>query len=243
MEEKAKIIQNPMENYTEKREQYLNLKIDTECIWVKKLRGILNSDIHEKPLGCKISNTHIRIGKVHLDSFYEAQILFSHSHWVQRFANELSCKIIANISQNCKIKRIVLVGYETYIEPVMYLLKDVIKKKTKIDVEYCIFEEEKYTYLQNVKEPEIRYIENAFKNIDSENELIATQIVFICGISTTLNTYERMIKQLKTDLCKKIYKNNEESSKESKTKLNALFNLDINDINKKNTKKKYFISV
>ena len=45
----------------------------------KELENILNRDIHEKSLGCKISNTHIRIGKVHLNTFYEAQLLFGNA--------------------------------------------------------------------------------------------------------------------------------------------------------------------
>lgn len=231
MKEKTKKEIGFTENYTNKREQYLNLRINNECVWVTKLRSILNSDIHEKPLGCKISNTHIRIGKVHLDTFYEAQILFSHAHWVQRFANELSHKITDSILQK---KRIVLVGYETYIEPVMYLLKEVIKKKYReLDVEYCIFEEEKYTYLQNVKAPEIRYIETAFKKGDTEDILKATQIVFICGISTTLSTYARMLDQVKTDLSNKIY--NDEIADKDEKRLKALFNTNVESKDKNPT--------
>lgn len=199
------------ETYYDIRERYLNLNINGECVWVKKLRNILNSDIHEKPLGCKISDTHIKISKVHLDTFYEAQILFSHAHWVERFANELSSKIIAGGDEfkNSGKNKIVLIGYETYIEPVMYRLRGVLEKKLKdCAVEYCIYEEAKYTYLQDVKEPEIRYIETAFKEGETEEELKATQIVFICGISTTLKTYESMLEQLRKDLNKKIEKSN-----------------------------------
>ena len=191
------------EQYFAIREKFLNLSYDNEHIWVKKLRSILYSDIHEQPLGCRISNTHIRIGKVHLDTFFEAQILFSHAQWIQRFANELYLKIVErneNIFANSN--KIVLIGYETYMEPVMSRLKEVFKEQTngRANVEYCIYEEQKYTYLQNLKAPEIRYIENAFKTI-SEKDLKNLQMIFICGISTTLSTYEKMRKQLFHDIC------------------------------------------
>ena len=190
------------EQYFAIREKFLNLSYDNEHIWVKKLRSILYSDIHQQPLGCRISNTHIRIGKVHLDTFFEAQILFSHAQWIQRFANELYLKIVErneNILANSN--KIVLIGYETYMEPVMSRLKEVFKEQTngRANVEYCIYEEQKYTYLQNLKAPEIRYIENAFKTI-SGKDLKNLQIVFICGISTTLSTYEKMRKQLIHDI-------------------------------------------
>lgn len=190
------------EQYFAIREKFFNLSYDNEHIWVKKLRSILYSDIHEQPLGCRISNTHIRIGKVHLDTFFEAQILFSHAQWIQRFANELYLKIVErneNILANNN--KIVLIGYETYMEPVMSRLKEVFKEQTNggANVEYCIYEEQKYTYLQNLKAPEIRYIENVFKTI-SGKDLKNLQIIFICGISTTLSTYDKMRKQLIYDI-------------------------------------------
>ena len=194
-------------NYIDIREKFLSLRIKDESIWVTKLRGILNSDIHKKPLGCKISNTHIRIGKVHLDTFYEAQILFSHAHWVQRFANELSFKIknkLKSSDKNAGAKRVVFVGYETYIEPVMYLLRKNIKNWIgDVPVEYCIFEEKKFTYQQQVKDPEIRYIESAFQATDSKNLIMGTHVFFICGISTTLSACERMRERLHNALKEK----------------------------------------
>lgn len=206
---------NFTQEYIRKREKYLTLDVDGNCNWMTKLRYILNSDIHEKPLGCKISNTHMRIGKVHLDTFFEAQILFSHARWVKRFAIALGQSILAtnqNIKSDSKPKKIVLVGYETYIEPVLYYLKKHIKEEyykknqKQLPVEYCIFEEKKYIYHQTEKGPEIRYIETAFNKQDTIETCEQTQIIFVCGISSTLNTFGRMKKQLREDLKTKVYR-------------------------------------
>lgn len=81
-----------------------------------QLEKILDTDIHESSLGCKISNTHIRIGKVHLDTFYEAQLLFGNSYWTDVFSfyfyHFIKQKIRNNI--NLKNRPIILYGYETY---------------------------------------------------------------------------------------------------------------------------------
>lgn len=178
---------NSSNRYGEKRDGYYNIQINGEAIWVKKLRSILNSDIHKKPLGCKISDTHVKINKVHLSSFFEAQILFSHAYWIKRFAAELSNIISRETSEE---KSILLVGYETYIEPVMFCLKkrlteeEGFKDKT---VNYCIYEEKKFTYDQNIRGENLRYLKSAINS-----EVMPTCVIFLCGISTTLSTHIKM---------------------------------------------------
>ena len=83
----------------------IGLNDDLDPVWVKKLKLILESDIHDKPLGCKINDTHMKIGNVHMSSFYEAQILFSHARWVGRFSGWLNRMIredIKNTTKNIK---------------------------------------------------------------------------------------------------------------------------------------------
>lgn len=183
------------------RQAYLNLRIgtDEDCdkVWVKKLKNILQSDIHSKPLGCKVDDTHIRIGEVHLGAFFEAQILFSHRYWVNRFADWLTERIIEkNKAPKLQKKNIVLVGYETYVEPVLYKisrnLDSHIDKKSGHSAKYLIFEEKKYIQAERTTEKcRFRYIDELDKDA-----LKDTLIVYICGISSTLTTFNRMIKEL-----------------------------------------------
>ena len=151
---------------------------EKEKFWIKRLRNILESDIHERPLGCKIPETHIKIGNVHMHSFYEAQILFSHSHWVQRFSVWLN----EQIGKLGDIKAINVIGYETYIEPVLFSMKST---NEHVDIRYGIYEEPKLIQgLDNPTEERIRYIERLHSN---------APCIYICGISSTLKTFKRMI--------------------------------------------------
>lgn len=172
------------------REAYLSIKVGdgdpihpTEEVWVKKLRAILRSDIHEQPLGCCIEDTHIKVGDgvVHLDTFYEAQLLFSNARWVRMFTQWIISKISCGLSPN---EKVLVIGYETYLHP---LLVQVSKRNPNI--QYCIYEEEKYTQSDNTSPARIRNIDNYLKSITS-NEY--RNIVFLCGISTTLSTLAKM---------------------------------------------------
>lgn len=177
-------MSNLPENMHILRESYYALKIGREPdehrepIWVKKLRHILNADIHHKPLGCRIENTHIIVGAgdVHMGSFFEAQILFSHAKWVANFTEWLGKQIEDKLKGPCLV-----VGYETYVEPVLANLRSRNGK-----IRYCIYEEPKYTQRNQVSKERLRYIEDALPDSRLKN------IVYLCGISATLGTFKKM---------------------------------------------------
>lgn len=172
------------------RESFYSLEIgrETDCrkepVWVKKLHNILSNDIHQKSLGCLISNTHITVGAgtVHMGSFFEAQILFSHAKWIDRFAGWLENELKEKTEAPCLI-----VGYETYIEPVLANLK-----ARNPNIAYCIYEEPKYTQRDKISKERLRYLEDSlltkFGNLNSKIK----SVVFLCGISSTLSTHEKM---------------------------------------------------
>ncbi len=172
--------------FAELRNSYYDLEMGGEKIWIKKLRNILESDIHQKPLGCKISNTHVKIGEIHLDTFYEAQILFSHPRWINRFSEWLLEEICNHTKEESKI---LIIGYETYIEPVLVSLKENIVIKNR-QADYCVYEEPKYIRSEEKSEQKIRYLR---KFISKKKDIEAyKKIVFVCGISSTLNTFYKM---------------------------------------------------
>ena len=178
------------------RSDFSNIQIgEDNCkeeVWLKKLRNILQSDIHDKPLGCKISDTHVKVGGVHLGEFYEAQILFSHRYWISRFAGWLLDQIEVNLLKMDTL--IVLVGYETYFEPVLYELQQkLIDKKTSVYERYLVYEEPKYISIGEKTDVAIRYIERLKRDLDNGNVNINNiQFVFLCGISSTLSTFSKM---------------------------------------------------
>ena len=194
-----------LKRYYELRSVFLQLKVESENksepVWVKQLENILCSDIHQKPLGCKISNTHIKVGDVHLETFYEAEVLFSHHYWNSLFSDWLCDKIKEVVSG--KEKDIYVIGYETYIEPVLFLLKDCLKKNAKINMHYGIYEEPKFTqnagYLKT--KTNIRYADDFKDSIQSNS-----YVFYLCGISTTLNTFREMNEKLHKECEKELNK-------------------------------------
>lgn len=177
---------NRQKNMDTLRESYYSIKIGGEAaeqgepVWVKKLRNILDTDIHQKTLGCRISDTHIKIGTgaIHMSSFFEAQLLFSHAKWINRFSMWLE-EQLESTQKPCLI-----VGYETYIEPLLANLKS--RCSVNNDICYCIYEEPKYTQRDSITTERLRYIDEAMR------EKKIKSVVFLCGISSTLSTHEKM---------------------------------------------------
>jgi len=179
---------------------FIGKENDEEPVWIKKLKIILDADIHNKPLGCKISDTHVKIGEVHMGAFYEAQILFSHARWIRKFSEWLDSRMREQLEGKQNVKNIVIIGYETYIEPVLYTLKQKIEDNSDWCVYYGIYEEPKF--IQNKAgaktDVRIRYIEDVLEL----NTRDSTQVFFVCGISSTLHTLKKM-KELFWSICEK----------------------------------------
>jgi len=150
-----------------------------------KLYSVISNDIHGEQLGCKLSHTHIRVKDVHLDTFYEAQLLFANSYWYNVFAKYLYEELQNRNELKNKTKPIILYAYETYSEPMLYLLKSKLKNIGYSNVEYIIFENEKYISTGNKSKQRIRYAETVFDKIGDSD----FSVVYICGISTTLSTF------------------------------------------------------
>ena len=81
--------------------------------------------------GCKISNVRVRLGsKIHIDNFYEAELLFHNIGNIRRFAYLIAMDIFA-LKDESKTEEndiIYILGYENYSAPVVQevvrLLKD-----------------------------------------------------------------------------------------------------------------------
>ena len=76
----------------------------------------------------------MRIGsKIHVDNFYEAQLLFHNNYFTNRFAYLLKQKL-DKIIQNRKVKKIYFVGYENYSEMLLYELTQLYDKDYDKDI-------------------------------------------------------------------------------------------------------------
>lgn len=186
-----------------KIQKYKFINADTEQVWKKELKLVLNRDIHEKGLGCCIDNTHMKIGDIHIGKFFEAQFLFGNAYWISIFSNALK-EIIVENNKNYT-NRILIIGYETYIEPVAIQTRDLLYN-SGYNVEYCIYEEPKYIAHGKKSGVRIRFRNDKdLQNYDS--------YIIICGIASTLSTYNQIISKIQSEIHPDIINISDENEK------------------------------
>lgn len=157
----------------------------------EKLNRVLENDIHDQYLGCKLENTHVRSNGVHLDTFYEAQLLFVNAYWCNIFAQYLYEDILLTVSDSIS-KPILIIGYESYCEQLLFSLYHKLLNKGYNNVTFAVFENERYISPEEKTPQRLRYIENFFEK-NSIYDLKDAEIVFICGITTTLSTMKNCL--------------------------------------------------
>lgn len=162
--------------------------------YYNNLITVLKNDIHGRDLGCCMKDVHIRTEKVHLHTFYEGQLLFSNTYWYHIFADYLYEMILKDDELNKKTK-ILLYGYETYSEQMLFVATRKLKEQG-ILAWYALYENPKYITVDATSETRIRYL-NSFMEQCGEDDI---GIVYIFGIGTTLATLsERMDFQLQNE--------------------------------------------
>lgn len=99
--------------------------------FLEQMRARLERDIRESSLGggCKISGVHIRLGsKLHVESFYEGELLFHNSGNVMRFAYLLVQELLYGDDPLSANQNIVLLGYEKYSTHLMHQIEYWLKQ-------------------------------------------------------------------------------------------------------------------
>lgn len=83
------------------------------CWFLRRMARLIDRDIREQALGCKINNIHVRLGsKMHIEDFFEAELLFQNVSVVSRFAFLIVQVILKQ--HPTERKPILLAGYENY---------------------------------------------------------------------------------------------------------------------------------
>lgn len=158
-------------------------------------KQILETDIQKEGFGCKIENTHMRLGStIHIGSFYEAELLFNNRLFISRFSYIL-VKDILKSSQFLDACKVTLYSYalysETLIVEVMDLLSEMFPEK---DIDYAIFEREadhrEFSHVDR-----IRYSNNQKTEDDRKAYFAERKIICIVPINSTLKTHEKMLNQ------------------------------------------------
>lgn len=126
----------------------LYLVDDSGISWFKKqMQHRLKTDLRTEEYGCKISEVKVRLGsKIHVDTFYEAELLLHNVGTVKRFAYLLAEEIIKDIKEKGdefvnELKSgkgyLFLLGYENYsavlMQEVHRLIKDYLGDNSKIE--------------------------------------------------------------------------------------------------------------
>lgn len=175
-----------------------------DTIFEKYVETVVNRNIQAKELGCKIENTHMRLGStIHVNHFYEAEILFGNSFFVDRFALLIIKRLLMPFSDVnpyepvSKFDRITLYGYSNYSELVIFCTMHFLRKIfPEIDVDYAILERESAD--RGFKHVDrIRYSTYFGEKEEGENKrknyFQSRKIISIIPIASTLKTNEKMI--------------------------------------------------
>ena len=107
-----------------------------ESWFLQQVREHINTNIWENRFGCKIPDVRVRLGsKIHIDTFYEAELLFHNMANVKRFAYLIAQDIIANSASDLCSNISYIVGYENYsailVQEVIELLHAYIPTKKR----------------------------------------------------------------------------------------------------------------
>jgi len=178
--------------------------------WFKELDRLVSTPIYNGGIRIHDEATHIQVSGVHMDAFYSADPLFGSAYWSRMFARWLGKKIHKQIGD--KKKKIILLGYENVLEPVLSILNDnLCSKYGYMSCEYMVFENERHIDAAKKSKPHLRGIDrllgktegntqkNKKKTIRDEFETGTTQLVLIMGVSSTLSTYPKLFKALQKE--------------------------------------------
>ncbi len=147
----------------------------------KNLETVLQNDIHGGDLGCCLRNVHVRVGGVHLNTFYEGQLLFANLYWYQIFAHYI-CETVLTDEKIDGKEDILLYGYETYSEQMLFATAQKLREKGR-KVYYAVFENPKYITAAELSEQRVRYVEQL---LDAPVQKLC--VIYLYGIGTTLTT-------------------------------------------------------
>lgn len=155
---------------------------------------VLETDIQEKVFGCKITNTHMRLGStIHIDSFYEAELLFSNKMFISRFAFLLVKQIETELKELKNHLKITLYSYALYSEQFIFEVMNILKKlHPEKDFDYAILEREAehrdYSHIDR-----IRYNKNFVSEEERNLYFSDRMLITVVPIETTLKTHTKLL--------------------------------------------------
>lgn len=218
--------------------KYLTRKLDTKCkcetaplypfdlvqydaeekSWfLQRMFKILERDLRENNVGCKLSNAHVCLGsRIHIRDFYEAELLFHNVGNVYRFAYCISEKIVKDIDiEEIMNRQLILIGYENYsvllVSEIVRILKNYYGETAK-EIEYITFVRNKRGKEDIVFSAELERKQEQ-KNEKEQRELLKANYISILPIGSTMSTIYKLINVTSRDLYGRFEDKNEKGER------------------------------
>ncbi len=188
-----------------------------DTIFEKYAETVIKRNIQGQELGCKIENTHMRLGStIHVNHFYEAEILFGNSLFVDRFALLVIKRLLKPLEGKQEplnsSDKITLYGYTNYSEQTVFRTMQFLQEVLPgIDVDYAILERESedrgFTHVDRIRYSS--YFESDEAGIEvRKKHFESRKIICIIPIASTLKTNEKMINlflEENGEVCKSLF--------------------------------------
>ena len=165
-----------------------------ENIFLDRIERILSTEIEKTSYGCMIRDTHVRLGsKIHLDCFYEAELLFHNTGNIARFAYMLVQDLLYGSNKLAQNGSVLLLGYEKFSAPLMMQIELWLRK-----AEIFRFVSTAIIYDSGERKKEVRF---KWLSKPSEEEISdTTQVVSVVPVGTTLSTIYKLHNKARHEL-------------------------------------------
>lgn len=163
-------------------------------LFEKNVKQTLEADIQKYSLGCKISDTHMRIGsKLHITEFFEAELLFHNDYYISRFAELIMKRLPVD-----RERKTILVGYETYSELLLYKIVAKLRSRSRGDGTTC---QVSYMIYEQRTGGTFRYMEDdCLGSVAGPASSEGLQFAIIIPTNTTLTTHNKVRNALAEEL-------------------------------------------
>lgn len=168
-----------------------------DCWFMRQIAEMIGRDLRKKELGCKIENVHVRLGsKMHVEDFYEAELLFQNISMVTRFAYLIVRGILdENPDQE---NQLLILGYETYSTILLEYVVNFLEE-CGINAYYAVYGHDSLERAGFIIPAALRAAA-----LRPEKDM---RLVTVYPIGTTLSTVYHMIDSVPNDYRAKPWKN------------------------------------
>lgn len=157
-----------------------------ESWFVSRTSHVIESDLRANEYGCKIDNVHVRLGsKVHITSFYEAELLFHNTGNISRFAYYIAMNLLYGDEHLQNGGKVLILGYEKYSAILIMQLQYLLEQSEDLDGVYA-------AVVHDDDEGEITLRTYFDKEKFPDKSGFSTQIVTVLPVGTTLSTVYKM---------------------------------------------------